>query len=595
MNVETGGGASHHASRRESPRLTMPGAPRGLVVLRHYDRRWLRPDLLAGVTVAAYLIPQCMAYAQIAGVPATTGLVAFMAAALGYSLFGSSRRLSVGPESTTALMTATVITALGVTPENVVAFAAALALVVGGVCLLAAVLRLGFLASLLSKPVLVGYMAGVAVLMIVSQFEKLTGIPTEGDTIIAEIASAVRNAGQVHWPTVVMSGTIVIALLLGQRYAPRWPNPLFAVLTATAAVAVFDLGSHGIKTVGAVPQGLPVPTLPALDVAAVTSMLVPALGIAVVAYSDNVLTARAFAEKGEHIDANAELVGLGAANIASSLVGGFPVSSSGSRTAIGSMLGARTQVHAYVCVVSVLLVMLFGGSVLAAFPLAALGALVFYAALRLIDVGEFRRIARFRTSELLLCVATTVAVLALDVLGGILAAIVLSLADLLRRVARPEDGILGYVPGLAGMHDIEDWPQARQVPGLVVYRYDSPLFFANAEDFVARATAAVDDAPTPADWLVVNTEANTEVDLTSLDALEELREGMAARGVTMGLARVKQPLLEELRAAGLADRFGEDRIFPTLPKAVGAYAAWHVAERGALPEGLDPRRLQSGT
>ena len=573
----------HHRPLNERSRPTWATTFPGVVTLRHYQRGWLRGDLLAGVTVAAYLIPQVMAYAQIAGLPPATGLVAVVGPTLAYALLGSSRQLSVGPESTTALMTAAALAAVGAHGlDGYAALAAALAVVTGLLCVLGWVFGLGFLADLLSKPVLVGYLTGVAVLMVVSQVDALTGIEVEGESLPAQLWSAAGNLDEVNVPTLVLSVSLVALLLLGGRFLPRLPNPLIAVLLGAAAVAVLGLGDLGVATVGAVPDALPQLRLPDLSPGAVASMLGPALGIAVVAYSDNVLTARAFAERsGQSIDANQEFLALGAANVAGGLLSGFPVSSSGSRTAIGASMGSRSQVYSLATLATVVLALVTLAPVIAAFPKAALGALVVYAAIRLVDVAEIRRVARFRRSELVLLLATTLGVFLLGALYGILLAVALSLGDLLRRVARPHDGILGYVRGLAGMHDVDDFPEAEQVPGLVVYRYDSPLFFANAEDFHHRALAAVDEAAHPVEWLVINAEANVEVDLTSLDALARLHRELEARGVVLALARVKQDLLDDLRSAGLVDAIGTDRMFATLPTAVAGYLTWYEERHGA--------------
>ena len=468
------------------------------------------------------------------------------------------------------------------------ALAAALAVVTGVLCVLGWLFGLGFLADLLSKPVLVGYLAGVAVLMVVSQLDSLTGIDVEGESMPAQLWSVLGNLDELQVPTLVLSTVLLVLLLLGAHFFPKLPNPLLAVLLGAAAVAVLGLESLGVETVGAVPDTIPRPSLPDLSFAAVAAMIGPALGITVVAYSDNVLTARAFAERvGQRIDANQEFLALGAANVAGGLLSGFPVSSSGSRTAIGASMGSRTQLYSLATLGTVILSLVAFAPVIAAFPQAALGALVVYAAIRLVDVAEIRRVARFRRSELVLLVATTLGVFALGALYGILLAVALSLGDLLRRVARPHDGILGYVRGLAGMHDVDDFPEAAQVPGLVVYRYDSPLFFANAEDFHHRALAAVDEAAHPVEWLLINTEANVEVDLTALDALARLRRELEARGVVLALARVKQDLLDDLAAAGLVDAIGTDRMYATLPTAVGAYLAWY-ADRHGHPHPFGP-------
>lgn len=538
-----------------------------------YQRSWLRGDVLAGVTVAAYLVPQVMAYATVAGLPPVAGLWAALVPMGVYALLGSSRQLSVGPESTTALMTATALAPLVVgDPARYAAMAAMLALLVGAICLVAGLCGLGFLADLLSRPVLVGYMTGVAVIMISGQLDKVSGVEVTGDEFVDQIRSFASGLGSVHVPTVVLSAAVLALLLLLYRIAPRFPGPLVAVLAATAVVWLFSLDDKGIRVVGGIPAGLPVPTLPPVTMTELLALAIPAAGIAVVAFSDNSLTARTFAaRKGDTIDASAELRALGICNLTTGVTQGFPVSSSGSRTALGDTVGSRTQLYSLVMLATVLLVMLAARNLLEHFPMAALGALVVYAALRLIDVAEFRRLARFRRSELFLAVATTVAVLGFGVLYGVLVAIALSLMDTLRRIARPHDSVLGYVPGVAGMHDVDDYPDARPVPGLVVYRYDAPLFFANAENFRERALAAVEAADGPVEWFVLNAEAQVDPDLTAVDALEQLRRDLTARGIVFAMARVKSDLRDDLVAAGFTDRVGADRIFPTLPTAVEAF------------------------
>ncbi|XVX20793.1 SulP family inorganic anion transporter [Actinomycetota bacterium] len=553
----------------------MPLSP-GVDALTHHDRRWLRGDVLAGVTVAAYLVPQVMAYAVVAGLPPVAGLWAVLAPLLAYAVLGSSRQLSVGPESTTALMTASGVAALvgiaGV--ERRAEVAAVLALAVGVVCLLGALGRLGFLSEFLSKPVLVGYLAGVAVLMIVSQLGKVTRLSIEATTPVDQTREVLGRLGEVHLPSLVLALGLLVLLLALARWARYVPGPLVAILLSAALVRFTPLGEVGLKVVGAVPRGLPMPQIPDFTSVPMAHLVPAALGIALVGYSDNILTGRAFAARhGTRVDANQEMLALGVANVATGLSQGFPVSSSGSRTVLADAMGARTQLHSLVSVACVVGTLLFLGGILESFPTAALGAIVIYAALRLIDVPEWRRIARFRSSELILAVATAVAVLTLGVLSGIGAAITLSLLDLLRRLAVPHDGVLGYVPGLAGMHDVDDYPDARQVPGLVVYRYDSPLFFANADNFVSRAMHAVDSAPTPCEWFLLNAEANVQVDLTAVDALDQLREELDKRGIVFAMARVKQELRDQLAAAGFVADVGEERIFATLPAAVHAYAA----------------------
>ena len=550
-----------------TPRLLAAGPNRG---------RWHWQDLLAAVTVTAYLVPQVMAYAELAGLPAQTGLWAALGALGLYAAVGSSPVLSVGPESTTALLTATAIASAPAGREDPAAFATALALVVAATCVLAWAARLSVLADLLSRPVLVGYLAGVGVAMIVSQLGRLSGIPGAGPSSWDRISHTAAHLGEAHLPTLALGLVTLAVMLLGAAVFPRAPVALLGLVGATAVSSLLGLADRGVGVVGAIPAGLPLPGIPEVDTDLLVAALVPALGIAVVGYSDNVLTARAFAEKGDHrIDARRELLGLGLANLGSALMRGFPVSSSGSRTAIAHSMGARTRAAGLLTLACTALAVVALRPLLEDFPSAALGAVVVYAALQLIRVEEFRRLARFRTSELVIALVTAAAVTAVGVLQAVLVAVGLSVLDLLRRVARPHDAVLGYVDGVAGMHDVAVHPDARVVPGLVVYRYDSPLFFANAEDFRTRALEAVatrlQDAPVR--WLVINAEAISDVDGTAVEALESLRRELAARGVVVALARLEHAVRLLLERAGFVERIGREHVFPTLPTAVEAYRA----------------------
>jgi SulP family sulfate permease len=421
--------------------------------------------------------------------------------------------------------------------------------------------------------VLTGYMIGIAATMIVSQLGTLTGVPTEGKDVLTELRSFLENIGDIHAPTAVLGSVMVVALLVAAARYPRAPVALLGMLGAVAVTTALDLQDAGVQVVGGFSARPPTPGLPDLAGSDVGALLVPAVGIVVVGFTDNVLTARAFADpETDRVVPRRELVGLGLANVGSGLMHGFPVSSSGSRTAIIASVGGRTQLASVASLVTTVVAVLALAPVLAAFPSAALGAVVVYAATKLIDVGELRRSARFRRSELVIALATAAAVIAVGVLYGVLIAIGLSVLDLMRRVARPHDAVLGAVPGLAGLHDVDDYPDARQLPGLVVYRYDSPLFFANAEDFRTRALAVIDQAE-DLRWFVLNTEAIVEVDLTAVDALEALRRELESRGVVMGLARLKQDLRAQLAPSGLLERIGERYIFPTLPTAIAAFEA----------------------
>jgi SulP family sulfate permease len=546
----------------------------GLAVARRYQRVWLPRDLLAGVTVAAYLVPQVMAYADVAGLPPATGLWAALPALVLYPLLGSSASLSMGPESTTALMTAVAIGPLAAgSPARYAQLAASLALLTGLLAAAAWLVRLGFLADLLSRPVLVGYLAGVGLIMIADQLGRVTGVPVTGELFFAQLSSFARHLGTAQPATIGLAAAVLTFLFVVHWRWPHAPGPLLAMVLATAAVAAFGLQAHGLGVVGPIPAGLPVPVLPDVHPAVLRELLLPAFSVMIVAFSDDVLTARSFARRDEQVRPNQELLALAAANAGASLLHGFPVSSSASRTAIAVATGSKTQAYSVAAAGSVIVVLLLFRTVLAAFPVAALGAIVIYAAVRLIDVTAFRRLLAFRRGELVIALSACAGVLVFNILYGVLIAVGISVADLLVRVARPHDAVLGRVPGVAGMHDVDDYPAARTVPGLVVYRYDAPLFFANAEDFRHRALAAA-DAAAPVRWFVLNVEANVEVDFTALEAVDALRTELARQGAVFALARVKQDLLARLTAFGLTEKIGDDYLFPTLPTAVQAYEEW---------------------
>jgi high affinity sulfate transporter 1 len=551
--------------------------------MARYERAWLRPDVIAGVTVSAYLVPQVMAYAQLAGLDPVVGLWSAILPAVVYALVGSSRHVSIGPESTTAIMVAAAVAPLAAgDPVRYAALTATLALIVGGLCVAGGLLRLGFLGDLLSHPILVGYMTGVALLMIVSQLERVTGVPVANGSVLGQLADFVSNIRAIHPPTLALAAGVLVTLLAVRRWTPSLPGPLIAVIGATLLVSLLGLDAQGVALVGRVPSGLPPVGLPAVVPTDLAFLTASALGIALVAYTDDLLTARSFAARnGYPIDANTELLALGGANLASGMTGGMPVGSSGSRTAIVESGGGRSQLAGIVAAMCVVLVLVLLGDLLARFPAAALGALVIYAAWRLIDVAALRRLARFRPSELGLALAAAGGVLLVDVLAGILVAIALSVVDLFARVARPRTAILGRVPGVAGLHSIEDYPGAVTIPGLVVFRYDAPLCFANANDFRTRALEAVDSQPEGVEWLLLNAEAIVEIDLTAADALGELQDELEQRGIVLALARVKQDLREQLERIGLITHIGQDRLFATLPVALEAFERRHETEPGS--------------
>ena len=554
----------------------------GLTRLLSYRREWLRGDVLAGLTVAAYLIPQCMAYGELAGVQPVAGLWAILPPMIIYTIFGSSPQLSVGPESSTAVMTAVAITECLAESETAplaaarsdtyISFAALLAIVMGLVCIAGYLARLGFLANLLSKPILIGYMAGIALIMIGGQLGKIGKIEIEADAFLGQLSEFFSKLSLVHSPTLILGILILLFLFAFQRRFPNLPIPLITVLLSTVAVAIFNLDQRGVAVVGEIPAGLPHFAIPQMSVKDLSSLIASAVGISIVGYSDNVLTARAFANLNNYkIDANQELLALGITNLGNGLMQGFPISSSGSRTVIGDSVGSKSQLFSLVAMVAVILVLLFLRPVLALFPKAALGAIVIYAATKLIDVSEFMRLYRFRRSEFILALVTTIAVLMTDILVGVGIAVSLSVIELFSRVAHPHDAVLGKVTDLAGLHDIDDWEDVKTIPGLILYRYDAPLCFANAENFKRRALEAIEAETTPVEWFVLNMEANVEIDITAIDMLFELSAELASKNITFAIARVKQDLYLELERAGFLKNITEEYIYPTLPNAIAAF------------------------
>ncbi len=556
--------------------MGMPLLP-GWQRLREYRGEWLRGDLLAGITVAAYLVPQCLAYGELAGVDPIRGLWAILPPMLLYALLGSSPQLSVGPESTTAVMTAASIGPLAAgNPEAYAAMSSLLALLVGLVCCLGAWSRVGFLADLLSKPTLIGYMAGVAVIMITGQIGKISGLSLEADSLFGQLRELVLHRREIHLPTLLVAAGVLVFLWLIQRRFPTAPGPLLAVLLATFAVALFHLDQRGVAVIGAIPAGLPLPVLPGgFDGGQLKVLLPAAVGVALVGYSDNVLTARAFAARNDYrIDANQELLALGAANLGNGLMQGFPVSSSGSRTAIGDSLGSRSQLFSLVAFAVVLLVLLFLRPVLALFPQAALGAIVIFAALRLIDLEGFQSLRNFRLSEFHLALITMVAGLCTDLLIGVGLAVALSVIEFFARLVRPRDAVKGEeTNNQEGLQGVEDREAALTCPSLMIYRYDAPLCFANAEHFRARALEVISAQAEPMRWFVINAEAIIEIDSTAADSLADLCRELQAREIVVAMARAKQDLYGHLQRAGIVELIGAERFYPSLSTAVAAFEA----------------------
>ena len=391
---------------------------------------------------------------------------------------------------------------------------------------------------------------------------------------MSSFAANVARDG-VSAPSIVMGLSVTAALLILSPRLRRVPVPLVVMLIASAITAAFGLAGDTLGTVGDISVSQVHVGLPTVDLADFQLLVLPAIGVFVVGYTDNLLTARAFAGRsGDRVHNNLEFVALGGANAGAALVGGFPVSSSASRAVIAQESGARTQMYSLIAAALTIVSVLAFAPVIGSFPTAALGGLVIYAAIRLVDTAEFARLWSFRRREFAIALSATIGVLAFNILYGVLTAIAISLLDLLTRVARPHAAVLGQSAQVAGWHDVDDHPDSQQIPGLVVFRFDSPLFFANADNFVGRCLAAIDAAEPAPRWLLLNMESNVEVDITGLDALEQLRSQCQARGIVLALVRVKSEVIALLRAHGVGERIGSDRIFPTLPVAVAAYEDW---------------------
>jgi high affinity sulfate transporter 1 len=545
----------------------------GVAALRRYRRAWLRADLLAGLTVGAMLVPQSMAYAEIAGMPPETGFYAVLFALPVYALVGTSRHLGIGPEPGTAILAATGIAAIAEgDPARYAALMAALALLVGVICTLAALLRLGFIADVLSKPVLVGYITGVGLTLLSSQLAKLTGVPIDADTFFPRVGEFVSNLDALHAATLAMGlGTLGLILLL-RRTAPRVPGALIAVTAATAITALFDLGEHGIAVVGDIPPGLPRLAWPDVAGGDLGRLLPVALGIALIGYTDNILTARSIAGRLHYrVDANQELAALGAINVTAGLAQGFPISSSASRTAVPASLGSHTQLVGVVGAVFLAASLLLLRPLLAEIPQPALAAVIVAAAIAIIDLAGFTALARFSRSELLLAITAALGVMIFDVLTGVLIAVGLSIVVALGKLARPHDAVLGQGVGLDGWVDAEAYEGSTTLEGLLVYRFDAPLFFANVGWFRQRLRRAMDRNPGAERWVVIDFEGIGSVDATAVEGLCELIDELHEEGVVIGTARANHVVVEQLERGGVLERIGEENVHATINRAVQAF------------------------
>lgn len=546
----------------------------GLAVLRRYESAWWRTDLLAGLTVGAMLIPQSMAYAALAGLPPQYGFYAVIGALVVYALVGTSRHLGVGPEPGTAILAAVGVSSIAAgNGDRYVALMAALALLVAGICVLGAVARLGFLASLLSKPVLVGYITGVGLTLFSSQLAGLTGASIESDMFFSRLRELLGELDQIQ-PGTLALGVATLALMVGLRLtAPSVPGALVAVAAATAVSAFFGLADHGVAVVGSIPGGLPVPGIPNVSLGDLGQLLPVAAGIALVGYTDNVLTARSIAARqGYRIDPNQELLALGLTNLTAGVSQGFPISSSASRTAVPASLGSRTQLVSIVASAFVVVTLLGMRPILSEIPRAALAAVIVAAAIAIIDLGGIRSLWRTGRDEASLALATALGVIVFGVLVGVLVAVVLSVLMALYRMARPHDAVLGDHPALDGWVEVDAHTEAQTEPGLVVYRFDAPLFFLNAERYRERAEQVLADNPGAEEWLVLDFEGIGSLDASALDMLAQLVDELTGHRISVvAVARANDTVVGRLRRAGLIEPEGHLRSFPTINGAVAAY------------------------
>ncbi|APO55117.1 sulfate permease [Bradyrhizobium diazoefficiens] len=543
--------------------------------LRRYEAAWLPRDIFAGLVLATMLVPVGIAYATASGLPGIAGLYATIVPLLVYALFGPSRILVLGPDSALAAVILGVVVPLsGGDPLRAATLAAMMAIVSGTVCILAGIARLGFVTELLSKPIRYGYMNGIALTVLISQLPKLFGFSIESEGPLRSlwaIADAILE-GKTNWVAFGIGlGTLTVILLL--RNSKRLPGILIAVVGATAIVGVLDLGTrYGVAVLGPLPQGLPGFAIPWITYGDIVPVLIGGCAIALVSFADTSVLSRAYAARlGTHVDPNQEMVGLGAANLATGFFQGFPISSSASRTPVAEAAGARTQLTSVVGALAIAILLLVAPNLLQHLPTAALAAVVIAAAIGLFEVTDLKRIYRIQQWEFWLSMVCFVGVAVLGVIPGIGLAIAIAIAEFLWDGWRPHSAVLGRAHGVKGYHDITRYPDARQIPGLVLFRWDAPLFFANAEFFKERVLDAVAKSPTPVRWLVVAAEPVTSVDVSAGDTIAELDEALHAQGIEFCFAELKDPVKDKLKRFGLFSQLGEQYFFPTIGAAVSSY------------------------
>jgi high affinity sulfate transporter 1 len=554
----------------------------GLQTLRHYEAAWLRHDIVAGLVLTTMLVPVGIAYAVASGLPGIYGLYATIVPLLAYAVFGPSRILVLGPDSSLAPVILAVVALSGNDPHRAVALAGMMAIVSGAVCILAGLARLGFITELLSKPIRYGYMNGIALAVLISQLPKLFGFSIESTGPLRSLwatTAAVLN-GKANWVAFTV-GISALAVILLLRNSKRIPGVLLAIVGVTVIVGLLDLETRArVSVLGPLPQGLPGFAIPWIDWSDLTPVVIGGCAVALMSFADTSVLSRVYAARmGTHVDANQEMVGLGAANLAAGFFQGFPISSSSSRTPVAEGAGARTQLTAVISALAVALLLFTAPNLLRHLPNSALAAVVIAAAIGLFEITDLRRIYRIQQWEFWLAIVCTAGVAVLGALPGIGLAIVIAVIEFLWDGWRPHSAVLGRVEGIDGYHDIERHPDGRQIPGLVLFRWDAPLFFANAELFKDSVLAAVEASPAPpVCWLVVAAEPVTSVDVTAADVLAELDEALYAAGVELCFAAMKDPVKDKLKRFGLFARLGEKAFFPTIGAAVSTYLEHHQVD-----------------
>ncbi len=564
-----------------------------------YRGAWLGRDITAGLVLSALLVPQGMAYAELAGLPAVTGLYTSVLCLIGYAIFGASRILVLGPDSSLGPMIAATILPLAMAdgdPMKAVALASMLSLMTGAIMVAAGLWKAGFIADLLSKPTMLGYMNGLAVTIIVGQLDKLLGFSVDSDSFRTDVVGFVQGvaAGEVVPAAAAIGLLSLLIIIVCKKLLPKIPGVLVAVVVAIVISAAVGLADLGVKVVGVLPQGFPLPTWPAVSLSDVTVLFAGALSIALVALTDTISTASSFAaRRGETVDGDKEMIGIGAANVAAGLFQGFPVSTSGSRTAVADQAGAKSQLTGLVGAAVITLMLVAVPGLMKDLPQPTLGAVVIAAAWSLSDIPASRRLWRQRKTDFAIMLAAFLGVVALGVLPGIVVAVALSIANVFRRVWWPYHAVLGRLDETPGYHDLERYrvEQLNVLPGCDIVRFDAPLIFANASTFASfvldRSDRMRDVQP---GWIVLAAESISDADTTACDMLEELDVTLERRGHRLIIAEMKGKVKERLKDFGLYEQYTEDQFFPTVTSATKAYreltgAQWvPVDPEGAAPE-----------